>query len=486
MEKDAIKRLKIIIDSDVANEIDDQFAIAYAFSRQDFFEIMAVTIAPFSVSWQNTLSYKDSLIDSRNELYRLFRYLGVKHTQEKPLAFMGCEGFLSSGYNKTNPAVERIIELAKKNKSITIVCLGTLTNIAMALRVEPKIASKIKVVWLGTDNLVLDEFKDANYRKDVKAFSEVVQSDIDLTIFPSYLARTFVTSTHEFSKNIKGTQIAKYLYSLLTRFIFIKEGLGIKTIHDIGPVAYLLNNKDFIVKKIPASYIVKNKNIKIAEDRKINYIATLPKNSAVWIDFLKAINSNRTAYIKPQVWFTSDTHFNCESKITRHQVPFESVEEMNNELIKRWNSVVAPNDIVYHLGDFGDLDSSLKQYEIVRKLNGKVILICGNYEETIFKRNFDQFKEKLLNLGFADVIRDGIYLDEKVLGQKIYLTHKPTNHAKDCISLFGHVHTLSLVKKFGFNVASPYHYFTPIEAKTVRRYVDFVKHYADEDVFTEN
>ncbi|MDE6583450.1 MAG: nucleoside hydrolase [Clostridia bacterium] len=473
--------MKIIIDSDVANEIDDQFAIAYAFSRQDFFEILAVTVAPYKVSWQNTVSYRDGLIESRNELYRLFRYLGVKHSHESPMGYLGCEGFLSEGYNSTNPAVERIIELAKKNRNITIVSIGTLTNVAMALRLEPSIASKIKVVWLGTDNLLLDDYKDANYRKDIKAFNEVAKSNIDFTIFPSYLARTFVTSTYEFSKNIKGTQIGKYLNTLMTRFVFIKEDLGIKTIYDIGPVAYLLNKKEFVTKKIPASYVVKDKKVKLSEDRMINYVMTLPKNSAVWIDFLKAINENKSSYIKPQIWFTSDTHFYCESKITRHQVPFESVEEMNNQLVKRWNSVVSPNDTVYHIGDFADLDIS--HYDIVKKLNGNIILICGNYEEEIFKRDFETFKSRMLNLGFADVIQGGMYLDEKVLGQKVYLTHIPTRHAKDCITLFGHVHSLNLVKKFGFNVASPYHYFTPIGAKSVKRYIDFIQHHADEDVF---
>lgn len=474
-------KLKIIIDSDVANEIDDQFAIAYAFSRQDFFDILAVTIAPYKVSWQNTVSYRDGLIDSRNELYRLFRYLGVKHSQESPMAYLGCEGFLSEGYNSTNPAVEKIIELANANKSITIVSIGTLTNVAMALRLEPKIASKIKVVWLGTDNVFLDDYKDANYRKDIQAFNEVAQSNVDFTIFPSYLARTFVTSTYEFSKNIKGTQIAKYLKTLLTRFVFIEEGVGIKTIHDIGPVAYLLNPKDFATKYVPASNIVKDKTVKLPKGRTINYIMTVPKNSAVWLGFLDAINQNKTSYIKPQIWFTSDTHFFCESKITRKQVPFETVEEMNNELVKRWNSVVAPNDIVYHIGDFCDLE--IEHYEIVKRLNGKITLICGNYEEEIFGRKFEPFKERLLKLGFAEVIRGGIYLDEKVLGQKVYLTHQPTHHAKDCITMFGHVHSLSLVKKFGFNVASPYHYFTPIAAKRAKHYVDFVAHHADQDVF---
>ena len=471
-------KIKILIDSDVANEIDDQFALAYALSCQNKLEILGVTIAPFRVSWQKNLTIRDGMIDSRNEAYRILRYFGIKHSSENPFVYLGCDGFLSEGYNASNPAVKKIIELAEKNDSLYVCCLATLTNVAMALKLKPSIASKIKIVWLGTDHLLLDEFNDSNYRKDIVAFNEVVASKVDFTIFPTYLARNFVTSTYEFSRNIKGNNIANYLCSIMNRFVFTEENMGIKTIYDIGPVAYLLHKSKFKTRDVDPSFVVKKVKLKIPADRKVHYIVDIPKNSFVWIDFLKAINSNKDYYLKPNFFFVSDTHFNQESKVRRKLVPFKSVEEMNKEMIARWNNKVGANDIVYHLGDFGD-------YNFVKELDGKIILICGNYEKKDYGKNFEKFREKLLKLGFADVIKDGMYLDEEVLGERVYLTHKPTNHAKDAFSLYGHVHNLSLVKPFGFNVCVTFHYFAPIEQNTVKRYLKFVKKMTDEDVFVE-
>ena len=123
-------------------------------------------------------------------------------------------------------------------------------------------------------------------------------------------------------------------------------------------------------------------------------------------------------------------------------------------------------------------------YEVIKKLNGKVILICGNYEEEdIRAEGFENFKKKLLALGFAEVYEKGIYLDESVLGERVFLTHRPLTHAKDCMSLFGHFHTLAPVKKFGFNVCLAYHNYTPISANTAKRYLDFIKNHSDADVF---
>lgn len=469
-------KIKVLIDSDVANEIDDQFALAYAFSRQNDFDVLGVTVAPFQVEWQKNTDIRDGLIDSKNEAYRIMRLFGMKHDSENPFVYLGCDNFLSAGYNDTNPAVEKIIQLAKEHSSFYVCCLGTLTNVAMALRIKPSIASKIKIVWLGTDNVFLDKFEDLNYKKDVVAFNEVISSKADFTIFPTYIARTFVTSTYEFGKNIKSNNVTKYLNSLFGKFRFTEENMGIKTIYDIGPVAYLLNKKEFVTKKLAANIFVKDKKVKIAEDRQVTYVVKAPQNNGVWIDFMKSINNAENFYLKPNIFFTSDTHFGHESKIKKHLVPFKTIEEMNEELIKRWNNKVGTNDIVYHLGDFGD-------YNIIKRLNGKVRLICGNYEEYDYGKDFEGFRKKLMDLGFADVIKKGIYLDEKILGERVYLTHRPTDHAKDCFTLFGHVHSLGLVKKFGFNVCVTYHYFSPIGVDTAKRYLTFVQHVADEDVF---
>ena len=53
------------------------------------------------------------------------------------------------------------------------------------------------------------------------------------------------------------------------------------------------------------------------------------------------------------LFFTSDTHFYHKNIIEYAQRPFSSIENMNKELIKNWNSVVSSEDTVFHLGDIG-------------------------------------------------------------------------------------------------------------------------------------
>ena len=469
-KNEKVEKLKLVIDSDVSNEIDDQFALSYALSREDFFDIEAITIAPFRVTWQKNLNVREGMIDSKNEAERILRLFGKKWTQKDPIVLFGAEGFLSEGYKKKSAGVEKIIKLAKKYDDLYICALGTLTNVAMVLHEAPKLAKKLHVVWMGTDNLMLDRFQDTNYAMDKLAFQEVIASDVDLTIFPTYMARGFVTSKYEFERNITSNSVTKYLASIINKFQFTEENMGLKTIYDIGPISYLLNKDKFITKEISPKVLVKEGKVEIDKDRKVTYITAVPKHYFIWTDFLKAINSNKEYFSKPKIFFTSDTHFGDDGKIRKHQVPFKDVEEMDSELVRRWNSKVGPNDIVYHLGDFGNFD-------MVKKLNGKVVLICGNYEADIYRKNFDDFKKRLLALGFADVIEDGLYLDEKVMGEKVYLTHKPGDRVTDCKTMFGHVHGSSLVKPFGFNVAVAFHYFAPLAADTAKRYLNFVDSY---------
>ena len=54
---------------------------------------------------------------------------------------------------------------------------------------------------------------------------------------------------------------------------------------------------------------------------------------------------------KDKIFFTSDTHFFHNNIIKYTNRPFKNVNEMNEELIKRWNSVVPKDGIVFHLGD---------------------------------------------------------------------------------------------------------------------------------------
>ena len=86
-------------------------------------------------------------------------------------------------------------------------------------------------------------------------------------------------------------------------------------------------------------------------------------------------------------WVISDTHFNHAAILTfkdyagKAPRTFDSVEAMNETMFNNWNSVVKPNDTVYHLGDvlFGvDKDQWLS--ENFSRLNGKKKLILGKHD----------------------------------------------------------------------------------------------------------
>lgn len=133
-----------------------------------------------------------------------------------------------------------------------------------------------------------------------------------------------------------------------------------------------------------------------------------------------------------RAWFTSDTHFGHTNIVQYCQRPFTDVHHMNRELVRRWNKVVEPLDIVYHLGDFamgnrGDIPGHLN------KLNGKITLVRGNH---------DRSQTAMREAGFTEIYDE---LVVEVEGTKVYLHHQPVDDMRKWkgaqIHLHGHVHT---------------------------------------------
>lgn len=78
------------------------------------------------------------------------------------------------------------------------------------------------------------------------------------------------------------------------------------------------------------------------------------------------------------VWFTADHHFGHARIIQLARRPFASVEEMDDEMVQRWNALVAPGDLVYHLGDFAFADHT----PYLQRLSGQKRLIVGNHDHS--------------------------------------------------------------------------------------------------------
>lgn len=86
----------------------------------------------------------------------------------------------------------------------------------------------------------------------------------------------------------------------------------------------------------------------------------------------------------PSVFLVSDTHFGhagvCkfmrDDGVTKLR-PWDNTEEMDEEMVKRWNETVKPTDKVYHLGD---VVINRKALNILYRLNGDKVLIKGNHD----------------------------------------------------------------------------------------------------------
>lgn len=83
-----------------------------------------------------------------------------------------------------------------------------------------------------------------------------------------------------------------------------------------------------------------------------------------------------------KVWLISDTHFGHENIIKFCNRPFKNVTDMNETMQANWNRLVAPEDIVWHLGDVyfkGKADYKYYDY-LLGSLNGRKNLILGNHD----------------------------------------------------------------------------------------------------------
>lgn len=161
----------------------------------------------------------------------------------------------------------------------------------------------------------------------------------------------------------------------------------------------------------------------------------------------------------------SDLHLGHSNIIKLCKRPFKDAEEMDNEIIKRWNSVVSNNDVVYLVGDFSFRSKNVEKY--LDKLNGKIILVKGNHDKYI---------------KHSKIIKVCDYLEINIDGVSYVLSHYPmvawNGQFRNSVHLYGHVHSSGNEWEFpkvpnAHSVCCEFLNYTPIEL-TKFKPVDFV------------
>ena len=144
---------------------------------------------------------------------------------------------------------------------------------------------------------------------------------------------------------------------------------------------------------------------------------------------------------KDKLFFTSDTHFFHKNILKYCNRPFENVQEMNQEIVKRWNEVIPKDAIVFHLGDFS-LTANMKEFDsLIHKLNGDIHLIIGNHEKDALGKSY--IRDKWASI--SDIAEIYIKDPEITYGeQHIVMCHYPmmawNGSHRGSWHLFGHVH----------------------------------------------
>jgi calcineurin-like phosphoesterase family protein len=174
-------------------------------------------------------------------------------------------------------------------------------------------------------------------------------------------------------------------------------------------------------------------------------------------------------------YFSSDFHAGHTNIILYSSRPFQTIEEMNRELIARHNAVVQPDDVVYNLGDFSLKESVVP--DIVKQLNGTKYLVSGNHDATwVGRKKYQAAITRYIEYGFKDVMmetRVGPFLCTHLP----YLMSDDTGHMarfpewrpknRGDYLLCGHVHTAWKTKDRMINVGVDQWDYTPVSLETL-------------------
>jgi len=131
-------------------------------------------------------------------------------------------------------------------------------------------------------------------------------------------------------------------------------------------------------------------------------------------------------------YYIADTHFGHENIIRLSNRPFQTVEEMDNVMIAKWNEKITENDDVYILGDFSYKGKDPIFY--LSQLKGRKYLIIGNHDTKLLKNpDHRQYFEEINSILMVD---DG--------GTQICCCHYPmvewNGYYRNVLHFYGHVH----------------------------------------------
>ena len=202
---------KCVIDTDAFNEIDDQFAIAYAYFSKKI-DVLAYNAAPFFNG--NSESFEDGMEKSYDEIVRVLQNCDPNYTV--PVLKGSRVSIDSTGAAVESEAADYLIKLAHETDEIIYVFgMGAITNVASAILKDPTIKEKLCVIWLAGHETHLTDLDEFNLCQDYKAGQILINSGVPLLLCPAWNVVWELKANLDQIEELKGHNAAcDYLHGL--------------------------------------------------------------------------------------------------------------------------------------------------------------------------------------------------------------------------------------------------------------------------------
>jgi hypothetical protein len=233
-------RRRVVLDTDTYNEVDDQFALAHLLLSGDCISLEAVYAAPFFNARSKDAA--DGMEKSYEEILRVLELVGKKPA---PKALRGSRSFLPDAKTPVrSAAAEDLVEraMATTDGKLYVAAIAAITNVASAFLIEPRIADKIVVVWLGGHAAYWAKTDEFNLQGDVHAARVVLESPVPFVHIPCVpVASHLITTVAELEQQLAPfSRLGAYLTKIVHDYEGNPPGWS-KIIWDISASAFLVN-----------------------------------------------------------------------------------------------------------------------------------------------------------------------------------------------------------------------------------------------------
>jgi inosine-uridine nucleoside N-ribohydrolase len=233
-------KLRMVLDTDTYNEIDDQFAVVHALLSPERLDVEAIYAAPFFNS--RSSGPGDGMEKSYEEILRLLERLNVSPGDR---VMRGSTEYLPDMNTPVrSEAALDLVERAMNSSDdpLYVVAIGAITNIASAVLIEPRIIENIVIVWLGGHALYWPHTVEFNLKQDVLSARLLFDCGVPFVQIPCAGVTTHLrTTVPEVDRYVAGRgAIGDYLAETFKSY-HTDHFAWSKEVWDIVTIAYLIN-----------------------------------------------------------------------------------------------------------------------------------------------------------------------------------------------------------------------------------------------------